>query len=165
MKHAPPNLYLPPYFLKLLQERLNQRNNGRRRTTPTRYALDGLAAIMAQKLNARAITGLALVVVGSLACNVVLLIAVLLTWPISTAWYRRISTKAQALWMDCMAYALPTTTLHISGDMPSLQKFGDKKPVITISNHMVDADWFYLWMVCVANAIKNHENAAALVLL
>ena len=121
---------------------------------------------MAHKLNARAIAGLALVVVGSLACNVVLLIATLVTWPISTAWYRRISTKAQALWMDCMAYALPTTTLHISGDIPSLQKFSDKKPVITISNHMVDADWWYLWMVCLlSGANANNENFVPLLLV
>lgn len=103
-------------------------------------------------MNARVLFGLLVVLLGSIAINILMLIDCAIMWPLNTRFYRRIASKCEALWIDCMAFALPSTTLHLSGDIPEsidhTVKYNDKKPLIIISNHMVDADWYFLWMVC-----------------
>lgn len=107
---------------------------------------------MAEPVNARVVFGLAVVLLGSIACNILHLICIAFVWPLNTRLYRRLISKTEALWIDCMAFALPGTNLHVSGDIPEGMDhklaYNSKKPLIIIANHMVDADWYFLWMVC-----------------
>lgn len=106
---------------------------------------------MGFKLSPRAAFGLVMVILGSIAINILLTLTTAVVWPVSTRIYRRLVSQWQALWMDLVAYALPTTTLHVSGDLPLVEHvlpYEEKKPSLMIANHMVDADWYFLWMVC-----------------
>ncbi|CAH0482238.1 unnamed protein product [Peronospora belbahrii] len=57
---------------------------------------------------------------------------------------------AQALWIEVTSTSFPPTKLSVTGELPS----DLTKPTIIISNHQVDADWWYIWQAA------RHQKAA-----
>lgn len=71
--------------------------------------------------------------------------------PFSTPLYRRLmGSVAQALWVDVTSTSFPQTSLRVTGSLPQ----DNERPTIIISNHQVDADWWYIWQAA------RHEQAA-----
>lgn len=111
-----------------------------------------MVKVMGKTVTPRSAVGLAMVILGSVGINILLMLTTALVWPFNTALARRLVSKWQALWMDLVSYALPRSTLHVSGELPTVEDllpYDKKKMHLMISNHMVDADWYFLWMVCV----------------